>query len=78
MEYSPAYAVEGLEKKKTGKWLSHVARAGVAFAPKVGSNARKIKSKSRKDEVEKLKAKGLDADDDGVAIFWKAGRELLL
>jgi hypothetical protein len=67
--YKPAHEVLALNVKGSAsstvnEYFRHLAEVGVAFAPKTKSNARNFA----------LKRKVADADDDGVAIFWKRDR----
>ena len=71
MRYAPAHANasatwsgelgRGEVNKDAQAYLRHLRDVGVAFAPKTQSNARKLG----------LKRGVPDADDDGVAIFWR-------
>lgn len=61
-KYVPAHAVLQEGTKDAKKYLKHLHDTKVAFAPKTSSNCRKFGLKSRPDQ---------DADNDGVAIFWR-------
>ena len=58
----PAHTVLQEGEKDAVAYLKHLHDTAVAFAPKTSSNCRKFGLKSRP---------GQDADDDGVAIFWR-------
>ena len=61
--YKPVHtAVDSQGGLDARKYLSHVQGVGMAFAPKVSSNARKFA----------IKGGNAAADDDGAAIFWRA------
>lgn len=62
--YTPCHAagVGGPGLEAAAKYLKHVEAAGMAFAPGAPSNARRIAREAGR----------ADADDDGVAIFWRA------
>ena len=67
-KYVPAHTVSGCAKRSEDAYdpaafLSHLESVGLAFAPKVPSTCR---------ELRKKRAGGEAADDDGVAIFWRA------
>ena len=49
--------------KDPKRFLEHLIEVGVAFAPKTQSNSRQLGLKMRP-----------DADDDGVAILWRADK----
>ena len=72
--YQPAHTWAGtLSKdpkqmvKDPKRFLEHLHTTGVAFVPKTQSNCRKF-GLTRPDADGKTRA---DADDDGVAIFWR-------
>ena len=67
-KYVPAHTVSGCAKRSEDAYdpaafLSHLESVGLAFAPKVPSTCR---------ELSRKRAGGEAADDDGVAIFWRA------
>lgn len=60
--YKPIHAIlDGSVRRQDTAYMAHLRETGVAFAPKTYSNCRKFS----------LKSKRADADDDGVAIFWR-------
>ena len=63
-KYVPAHTAVDGGTIDAAQYLAHLERVGVAFAPKSPSNARKFALKSG--------VAAADADDDGVAIFWRS------
>mmetsp|Transcript_261 Transcript_261/g.608 ORF Transcript_261/g.608 Transcript_261/m.608 type:complete len:518 (+) Transcript_261:122-1675(+) len=61
-KYKPAHLAE-LPLGDINAYLGHLRDGGVAFAPNLPSNARRFAMKRGRGE----------ADDDGVALFWKSG-----
>ncbi|KAL1503550.1 hypothetical protein AB1Y20_012029 [Prymnesium parvum] len=60
-QYRPVHEWADASARDPARYVQHLRDVGVALAPKTRSNCRKLGSRTRE-----------DADDDGVALFWRS------
>jgi len=66
-QYRPVHEWADASGRDPARYLQHLRDVGVALAPKTRSNCRKLGLRTRE-----------DADDDGVALFWRSDKFDLL